>query len=77
MGRQLHVVLCLYISVTLQQNTANFKVAIASRQTQWSVLTEGKQKNELVQKKCRFIKTIMITRGGNYSVFFALTSALH
>ena len=49
-GRQLPVVLCylrLYISVALQQKTANFKVAIISRPMQWSALTEGKQKNEL------------------------------
>ena len=46
-GRQLLVGLRLYISVALQQKTANFKVAIASRVMQWSPLTEGKQKNEL------------------------------
>ncbi len=46
-GRQLPVVLRLYISVALQQKTANFKVAPASRPMQWSVLTEKKQKNQL------------------------------
>jgi hypothetical protein len=47
MGRQLRVVLRLYISVALQQKTANFKAAIGSRPMQWSVSTEEKQKNEL------------------------------
>jgi hypothetical protein len=47
-GRQLPVILRLYISVALQQKTANFKVALASRVMQWSDLTEGKQKDELV-----------------------------
>jgi hypothetical protein len=37
----------LYISVALQQKTANFKVAIGSRLMQWSALTERKQKNQL------------------------------
>ena len=46
-GRQLLVVLRLYISVALQQKTGNFKVIKASRQNQWGALTEGKQKNEL------------------------------
>jgi hypothetical protein len=46
-GRQLHVVLCVHISIALQQKTANFKVAIHSRPMQWGGLTEGKQKNEL------------------------------
>ncbi len=45
-GGQLLVVLRLYISVTLQQKTANFKAAMESRQMQWSGLTEKKQKNE-------------------------------
>jgi hypothetical protein len=44
---------------------------------QWSVLTEEKQKNQLAQTEFRFIKTIIIIRGGNYPTFFALTSALH
>ena len=48
----------------MQQKTANFKVAIDSRPMQWSGLTEGKQKNELAQKEFRFIKTIIIIRGG-------------
>ena len=46
-GRQLLVFLRLYISVALQQKTANFKVAILGRVMQWSALTEGNQKNEL------------------------------
>jgi hypothetical protein len=39
-GGQLHVVLRLCISVALQQQTATFRAAIASRQMQWSPLTE-------------------------------------
>jgi hypothetical protein len=35
------------MSVALQQKTGNFKVAIDSREMQWSQLTEGKQMNEL------------------------------
>ena len=46
-GGQLLVVLRLYISVALQQKTANFKEATGSRQMQWSFLTEGKKQNEL------------------------------
>jgi hypothetical protein len=46
-GRQLPAVLRLYISVALQQKTANFKVAFVNRPMQWSGLTEGKQKNKL------------------------------
>ena len=79
-GRQLLAVLCLDISVALQQKTANFKVAIASRPMQWSPLTEEKQKNQLAQTEFRFIKTtivIIIRGGGNYSQSFAFTSALH
>jgi hypothetical protein len=45
--RQLHPVLRLYISIALQQETANFKVALASRQMQCSFLTEETQKNQL------------------------------
>ena len=46
-GGQLPAGLRLYISVALQQKTGNFKVTIFSRVNQWSVLTEGKKKNEL------------------------------
>ena len=46
-GGQSLVVLRIHISVALQQKTANFKAAFLSRQMQWSVLTEEKQKNEL------------------------------
>ena len=47
-GRQLPPVRCLYISVALQQKTANFKVvAIQSRVMQWGHLTERNQKDEL------------------------------
>jgi hypothetical protein len=50
-GRLLPDVLRLYISVALQQKTANLKVAFASRQMQCSVLTEGKRNNQLVACK--------------------------
>jgi hypothetical protein len=46
-GGQLPAFLRLYISVAQQQKTGNFKVAIASRQMQWSPLTEEKKKNQL------------------------------
>ena len=39
------------VSVRLHQKTGNFKAATGSRIMQWSVLTEGKQKNELAQKR--------------------------
>ncbi len=65
------------VSFRLDQKTGNFKLAIVSRQNQWSGLTEGKQTNELEQKEFRFIKTIIIIRGGNYWRFFASISALH
>ena len=66
------------VSFRLDQKTANFKVANASRPMQWSELTEGKQKNELAQKEFRFIKTIkIIIRSGNYLLLFASISALH
>jgi hypothetical protein len=44
---QLQEGLRLYISVALQQKTANFKVAIESRQMQWSLFSEEKHKNQL------------------------------
>jgi hypothetical protein len=50
-GRQLPVVLRLYISVALQQKTANFKVAFASRHMQWSQLTVGKKTINLPHEK--------------------------
>ena len=67
------------VSFRLDQKTGNFKVAMHSRPMQGSVLTEGKQKNELAQTQFRFIKTItiIIIRGGNYKLSFASTSALH
>ena len=76
-GRQLPVVLRLHVSVALQQKTANFKVAFFSRLMQWSLLTEEKKKNQLAQTEFRFIKTIIIIRGGNYLQSFASISALH
>jgi hypothetical protein len=45
-AKQLLDVLRLYISVALQQKTANFKVASRSRAIQCSALTEEKQKNQ-------------------------------
>jgi hypothetical protein len=39
-GRQLLFGLRVHISVALQQKTANFKVVIANRLNQWSLLTE-------------------------------------
>jgi hypothetical protein len=68
------------VSFRLHQKSGNFKVAIGSRVMQWGPWTEeteGKQTNELAQKEFRFIKTIMIIRGGNYPVSFASISALH
>ena len=50
-GGQLQAVLRLYISIALQQKTANFKAAIGSRKMQWSVVTEGNQKNQLAAWK--------------------------
>ena len=65
------------VSFRLDQKTGDFKAAMVSRVMQWSFLTEGKQKNELAQKEFRFIKTIIIKRGGNYVSSFASISALH
>jgi hypothetical protein len=48
------------VSFPLDQKFGNFKVAFASRQMQWSVSTEGKQKNQLAQAEFRFIKTTII-----------------
>jgi hypothetical protein len=52
---QLLDVLGIYISVALQQKTANFKVAITSRVVQWGVLTAGKQKNQFAHTECHII----------------------
>ncbi len=65
------------VSFRLDQKTGNFKVAVHSRPMQWGPLTGGKQKNELAQKEFRFIKTIIIIKGGNYYWSFASISALH
>ena len=66
------------VSFRLDQKTGNFKVAIGSRDMQWSALTEENKKNQLAQKEFRFIKTmIIIIRGGNYVLSFASISALH
>jgi hypothetical protein len=76
---QLLPVLRLYISVALygflQQETANFKLALPSGPMQWSALTEENQKNQLAQTKLRFIKKKIRRR--NYFLSFASTSALH
>ena len=74
---QLLDVLGIYISVALQQKTANFKVATASRVMQWSVLTEEKQKNQFAQNRVIIIIKMIIISRGNYSSSFASTSALH
>ena len=63
------------VSFRLDQKAGNFKVAIVSRDMQWSALTEEKKKNELAQTEFRFIKNQI--RGGNYPLFFASISALH
>ena len=55
------------VSFRLDQKTANFNVVFGSRPMQWSVLTEEKKQNELAQTEFRLIKTVTITRGGNYS----------
>ena len=55
-GRQSPVVLRVHISVAPQQKTGNFKLAFGSRTMQWSVLPEGKQKNQLAQTELRFIE---------------------
>ncbi len=65
------------VSFRLDQKTGNFKAAIPSRVMQWSALTEEKQNNELAQKEFRFIKIMIIIRGGNYYSSFAFISALH
>ena len=52
---QLLAVLGIYISVALQQKTANFNVAKASRVVQWGLVTEGKQKNQFAHTECHII----------------------
>ena len=64
------------VSFRLDQKTGNFKMAINSREMQWSALTEERQKNKLAQTEFRFIKTITIIKGGNYPTSFASVSAL-
>ncbi len=63
-GRAEAPVLSRDVSFRLNQKTANFKVALVSRETQWSAFTEEKQKNQLAQTEFRFTKTIIIIRGG-------------
>ncbi len=50
------------VNFRLDQKKANFKVAFASREMQWSFSTEEKQKNQLAQTGYRFIKTITLIR---------------
>jgi hypothetical protein len=54
------VVFCLHICVALQQQTAEFKLALLSTLVQWSVLTEAinfkAKKNQLGQTQSRFIQ---------------------
>jgi hypothetical protein len=61
------------VSFRLDQKTAKFNAAkfgsrhkfeIASRAKQWSPLTEEKHKNQLAHTEFRFIKTIIIIKGG-------------
>jgi hypothetical protein len=59
-GGQLLLSFRLYISVALQQKMGNFQSAMASRGTQWSVLTEEKKKNQLAQTEFRLIETIIV-----------------
>ncbi len=71
-GRAEAPVLRSDVSFRLDQKTASFKAAMGTRAMQWSELTEEKKKNELAnKKKFRFIKTIIIIRGGNYYLSFA------
>jgi hypothetical protein len=77
-GGQLPAGLRLYISVALQQKTGNFKVAIASRPMQWSVLTEEKQKNQLASTKMMKInegQRRVAKVGGNYIPLRLLTAS--
>ena len=60
------------VSFRLDQKTANFKVAFASRPMQWGALTEGKQKNELTQKEFRFIKNNNNNKGRQLLVVLRL-----
>jgi len=52
---QLTEVLRIYVSVALQQKTANVKVAIVSRAVQWGAISEGKQKNQFAHTECHII----------------------
>ena len=65
------------VSFRLDQKTGNFKTAFESRVMQWGPFTEGNQNNKLTETEFRFIKTIIIIRGGNYTTFSASVSALH
>jgi hypothetical protein len=48
------------VSFRLDKKTDNFKVAILSREKQWSRLTEEKQKNQLAQTEFHFLETTII-----------------
>jgi hypothetical protein len=60
------------VSFRLDQKTGNFKAAKTSRVMQRSVSTNGKQKNQLAQSEFRFIKTIIIIRGGQLPMVLRL-----
>jgi hypothetical protein len=60
-----------YVSFRLDQKTANFKVATASRPMQWSGLTEEKQRNQLEPTEFRFIEKL-IYKGGQLPVVLRL-----
>ena len=54
---------CSEISFRLDQKTANFKVATASRPMQWSGFTEEKQRNQLEPTEFRFIEKLINKEG--------------
>jgi hypothetical protein len=53
-GKKLLAVPRIYISVVLQQNTANFEEAFGGGVMQWSFFSEEKHKNQLAQSKICF-----------------------
>ncbi len=77
-GRQLRVVRRLYISVALQQKTANFKAAIGSGAMKWSLLTEEKKNESTCANRVSLHKNNDNKKGcGNYVKSFASTLASH
>jgi hypothetical protein len=69
MGGRILIFLRLYISVALQQKTANFKSAMGSRLMQWSALTELRRKEKELTccMKMMKIKEGSKWAGDNYS----------